>query len=1054
MKIWDGSIKRPVMTWMIIAVVLVLGVVSATRIGLDLLPNLNLPIAAVTASYSGAGPEEIETMVTKPLESVLGTVANVKSINSISSEGNSIIILQFNQGTDMDFAALDMREKVDLIKAMLPSGVSNPMVLKLDPTMLPVMQVSVASKDGNLSKAQAIVEDTIKNRLERISGVASVSVTGGREREIAITVQPEKLATYGLSIAQISNALKAENLNMPGGTVVRGDKQLVVRVIGEFKSIDDIKSLMITTPTGASIKLGDVADVSDTFKEINQYNKINGKESIGISIQKESTANTVQVANSVNAELEKLSQELQDIEIIPVLDQSQFIKTSISSVASNAIMGAILAVIVLLIFLRNLRSSLVIAISIPISIIATFVLMYFSGMTMNLISMGGLALGVGMMVDNSIVVLENIYRHRQEGQGRIKAASEGTSEVAMAITGSTLTTVAVFLPIVFVQSMAGEIFKELAFTVSISLLVSLVVAITIVPMLASRMIAIEDEAMPKRKSLWTSLDDFLSKMLNGLDNFYRNILASALKYKGRTIAIVALAFAAMIALTPFVGSEFLPPMDQGQFNVSIELPQGTVYTKTGEIANKVETIVENIPEVETIYTTVGGNALASIAGGLSGSTTNIASISATLVPKDQRTRSTDEIAAWLSNQVKDIPGAKITVSSMNDIASGVGGGGATSSFMGAPISVNIRGDDLDTLAKIANDVKDIVATVPGTVSVNTRLGEGAPEIHLVIDRYKASQYGLNAATIATMVQSTIKGQLATLYKVEGRDIDVTLYADKSYKDDPDKLLQLLIPTATGAQIPLEELAKVEEAKGPVAINREDQHRTVSITTNISGRALGDVTNDIKAKLGDYKLPSGYSITYGGQSQMLTEAFGDLGLALILAVILVYMVMAAQFESFIHPFDIMFSVPLAFGGAILGLFITGKALSVPAYIGIIMLAGIVVNNAIVLIDYTNQLREKGYGCDEALIKAGPLRLRPILMTTLTTILGLIPLALGIGEGAEMEAPMAIAVIFGLGLSTMITLIIVPVIYSIFDRFSKRYREPIIANDVPTDVGGEK
>jgi HAE1 family hydrophobic/amphiphilic exporter-1 len=503
----------------------------------------------------------------------------------------------------------------------------------------------------------------------------------------------------------------------------------------------------------------------------------------------------------------------------------------------------------------------------------------------------------------------------------------------------------------------------------------------------------------------------------------------------------------MIALIPFVGSEFLPPMDQGQFSVSIELPQGTVYTKTADITNKVESIIETIPEADTIYTTVGGNALASMVGGMGGSSTNVGSISVTLVPKEQRTRTTDEIAAWVSQQVKNIPGAKITVSSMNDVASGATGGG-TASVMGAPISVDIKGDDMDTLAEVADDIKGLVETVPGVTSAATSMGEGAPELRLTIDRYKASQYGLNAATIASTVQSAIKGQLATRYKVEGREIDVTLYGDESYKTDPDKLSQLLIPTMTGGNVPLGELAKVEEAKGPVAINRQDLRRTVSVSVNISDRALGDVTADIQAKINAYKLPSGYAVSYSGQSQMLNDAFSDLGMALILAIILVYMIMAAQFESFIHPFDIMFAVPLAFGGAVFGLFLTGKALSVPAYIGVIMLAGIVVNNAIVLIDYTNQLRDRGYSCEEALIKAGPTRLRPILMTTLTTVLGLIPLALGIGEGAEMEAPMAIVVIFGLGLSTIITLIIVPVIYSLFDRFSRRHHEPV-DNIIPID-----
>jgi len=1040
------STRRPVAVTMVILVLIVLGTVSLTRISIDLLPKMTLPIAAVMATYPGAGPEEMEELVAKPLESVLATVSNVDSIQSISSADAATIIVQFNWGTDMDFATLDMREKIDLALSRLPDGVDRPMVVKFDPSMMPITILSVSSEGRDLASLKTLLEDKVAPRLERIDGVAYATVMGGPQEEVRVLVDSRRLAGYGFSLAQLVQALKAENLNMPGGTIDQGTREFILRTTGEFKSLDELRNLVLMSPQGVGVRLGDLADVEEV-EDQKEYTLLNGRPSIGIMIQKEAGANTVKVADQVHREMDRLSRELSGIKYSYVFDQAKFIQRSIGNLTSNAVSGAVLAIIILYLFLRNVRSTLVIALSIPISIIATFTLVYFNGLTLNMMSLGGLALGVGMLVDNSIVVLENIYRHREEGESRLLAAQNGAGEVAMAITASTLTTIAVFLPIVFIQGLTAQIFRELALTVTFSLLASLLVALTVVPMLASKILVINGNGgtTPGRPGVFYRASHWVGRRLAALNDRYRALLAWALDHRRGVLLGAAAAFILSLLAVPLVGAEFFPATDAGRLSVSVKLPSGTTLEETDKVAERVGQIVSAYPEVETVFVSAGR----SLQGGnMSGSDSNTASLNIELKPKSERRRSDREIADAIRRQVAKIPGAEIRVS-VSDVMS-MGGGGVSQA-----ISLSIRGDDQNVLRGLAAKAEALVAEVPGTREVQTSFSEGRPEVQVRLNRAKAASLGLSAAQVAQTVSTAVQGQVATEYRVGGKEKDIRVQLAEESANSLAALRSLLISTSTGLTVPLADVADIVIARGPVTIDREDQARVVTVSCDVFGRPLGSVSQDIRRQLAGLKLPPGYTITFGGQNKEMTDAFAGLSLALGLAVILVYMVMAAQFESLLHPLTIMFSLPLALIGVVLALLITRKAVSVPAFIGVIVLAGIVVNNAIVLVDYINALRARGLGMREAILTAGPVRLRPILMTTLTTVLGLIPLALGLGEGGEMQAPLAITVIGGLSMSTLLTLVVVPLVYTLFEDIGsglrRRLRRIVIGHEETKGVG---
>jgi len=1026
MSLIKFAVNRPVTMIIMVSVLLILGFFTYSKLTVDLLPEMELPVAAIITSYGGAGPEEVESGVTKLLESALTTVSNVDTIQSISTAGQSIIIMMFKWGTDMDAAGIEIKDSIGYVEGFLPSGVEDPMVVKMDPTMMPIMQIGVSGED--LEQVQEIAEEVIEPRLSRIPEVASVIITGGQDREVKVEVDPVRLENYGLTLSQVAQVLQMENFNMSSGKVTRGDREYYVRNMQEFETVEDIRNVAILTPTGASLRLGDIATVTDGYKEMEQYTRVNHKEAVGIHIMKQTDANTVKTSELVRKELAKIQQERNlDFEVDVVYDAASYVQRSINSTIRMIFEGALLAVLVLFLFLRNMRSTLIIFTSIPLSIIATFIMMYFYGTTLNLITMGGLALGVGRIVDDSIVVFENIYRHRSLGLSPMEAAITGASEVGGAILAATMTFIAVFLPMVFVEGLASIVFSPMAMTISFAILCSLLVALTIIPLMSSRILT--DQSMQRTRTGSGRIFDIMQGFghwIDGLGERYKVLLQACLNHRRRVIIIVTLLMVASCAAIPLVGAEFLPTTDSGEISVSIETDKGSSLDDTDEIVRQVEARILDIPEVETVFTSVGstGTMLMSMGGGSNNSTLYVK-----LCPKNERQRGVEIVAEEIRQKMAGLAGAKYSVSVM-DSTSSMGMGSSS------PVVVRISGDDLDVLKELSTEVADIVRSTPGTREVTSSLTDGNPEVQIRIDRDRAAAYGLTPMQVASEIKSAMDGTVATRYKVEGEEIDVRVsYASGSY-NDMDYLTNMTILTPQGAVVKLSQIASFELAQGPVQIIREDQVRKAEVTADLLNRDLNSVMTDIQARVAQMNLPAGYEISYGGENEEMMESFASLAIALLLAILLVYSVMAVQYESFFNPFVIMFSVPTCIIGVVFGLLVTGRAFSITAFIGVIMLVGIAVSNAIVYVDYLKQLRERGMERNAAIVEAGRVRLRPILMTAFTTILAMLPMAIGLGEGAELIAPLATVVIGGLLASTLITLVLVPVVYSIFDDWGRK------------------
>ena len=1016
MKLSDLAINRPIATLMVVLFILLLGVVALSRLNLDLFPDMSFPVIAVITGYDGVGPEEVETMVTRPLESMLGTVTNLKNISSISRAGQSMIMLEFNWGTDMDFAALEIREKVDMIEGRFPEEIGDPMVFKFDPSMMPIIQFGLNGIEDPV-ELKELAENELKPRLERIAGVASVNLTGGLEREIQIRLDKEKLTLYGLDLDKVSKIITYDNMNFPSGSIKDNGKEYLIRTTGEFSSLEEVKNIPLPTRMG-TIQLKEIADVEDTFQEIKEKARLNGKPSLGIALQKQADTNTVLVTRRVMKAVDKFEEEYQDVNLIAIMNQSRYIEEAIGNVGRNAIIGGILAVLVLYFFLRNISSTLIVGTAIPISIIATFILVYFNGLTLNLMSLGGLALGIGMLVDNAIVILENIYRFRQEGLDRIEAAKKGSKEVATAIIASTLTTIVVFLPVVFVQGIASQLFSELALTVTFALLASLAVALTFIPMVSSQILTISPNSIWKRSSQGEG------KIIGGIKDYYRRILQWTLAHRLLVIIFTLLLIGGSILTYPLVGGEFIPKMDQGEVRISVKLPMGAALSRTDQVISHIEEKLLEYEEVDSFYSSIGsrGDLMMDTA-----SRSEVGEILVKLTPQDQRASSTNQVMEKFRQDLNQIEEAEIDVKAQDMM----GGGG----FMGNPISIEIAGPDLDRLKELANQVIQQVEQVEGTRQVEHSMQEGRPELQVKVDKEKGARMGLRTAQIAMALRSAIEGNVPTRYKVDGNEYNIRVKIDWENEKDITALENLAIPTPQGRPIALKKVADIERAEGPGQIERKYGTRIIEITADYYDRNLREVNQDIKKLVSaNVELPDEYTIQYGGQYKEMRSAFESLGFALILSVILVYLVMAAQFESLLHPLTIMLTVPLALSGALFSLLLTGYSLSVLSIIGMIMLAGIVVNNAIVLVDYINTLRAEGKDKIEAILMAGPTRLRPILMTSLTTILGLLPLALGLGQGAEIQAPMAVVVIGGLAFSTFLTLIILPSIYLVIDSLN--------------------
>ncbi len=1013
------SVKKPVTITMMILIVIVLGVVSLSKLQIDLLPQMELPYVMVQTSYQGAGPEEIENLVTKPLEQSVATVENIEGVMSYSNEGSSIVLMQFAFGTDMDEVMLQLRESIDLIEGFLPEGTTSPIVAKLDPNAMPIIQLAISSK-GDIITTQKIAEDIVAPRIERIEGTASAGVSGGLEREVEVMLKEEALVGYNLSSTYIAQMLQSANINLPGGTVKKGNNELTVRTVGEFKSIEEIKNISIPLPRGGTVRLIDVADVKLTDKEQSTIAKLDGKEVVQVSIMKQSDGNTVNVAKAVEEEIEKIRQEYPDINIVTIFNQADFINFAIQNLARTATMGGVLAVIILLIFLRSFKTTLVIALSIPISIITSFVILYFAKITLNMMTIGGLALGIGMLVDNSIVVLENIYRNRSLGMDRIKASVDGANEVTMAVTASTLTTVAVFIPIVFTGGLAATIFKDFALSIVIALFSSLIIAITLVPMLASKLVSVKN----------LESEEAQEKKHGALVTAYKKILSWSLRHRFITIAISLVMFVVSVIMLTTVGAEFFPATDEGIINVTVNLPPGSETLEVDDTLNDMQSLIQEIPEVESVFTSAGSSGMMSIAGGSSSG-----SMTVILSDLDERDRSVKEVSDEIRTITKDVPGAEISVSESSMMMMGSGSGA---------ISISVKGDDIETLKNIGDDFKNIIDKVEGTREVTTSYDDGIPQVQIVADRGIASQYGLTTAQIGSAVNSTLSGSNVTKFKVDGNELDVVLKGDNMYGQSMSLLEMLPIPTPAGSTVPLSEIADINIEEGPISIMRENQTRVLTVSGSVVGRDVQSVSTEIEKLLNQYEMPNGYSYTFGGETEQIEETFTDLAMVMLVAIVLVYMIIAAQFESLIQPLSIMFSVPLALSGGFIGLFIVGLPLNVIGIIGLIILVGIVVNNAIVLVDYINNRRTRGEDRNEAIMKAGPIRIRPIMMTALTTILGLVPMAFGIGEGAELTQSMGIVVIGGLSLSTVLTLVVVPVMYTIFDDISEFFKRKFKKN----------
>ena len=998
MKITSFSIKRPVTVFMGILIVLMFGVVSYFKLNIDMLPSFNLPMLMMMTKYDGAGPEEIEQYLTKPLEGVISTVGNVEKINSISGNGSSMLMIQFADGTDMNFASLEMREKIDMITGILPKDVGKPMIMKMDPNMMPIMSLAINIEGKNIEELSDFTEKTLKPMIERLDGVASVDIMGNLDSEIKIIVDQDKLSANGLSMNNITMALKSDNMNMPIGTIEEGNYDLLVRTTSKIESLNDIENILITNRTGEVFKLKDLATIVKGREKKESFARLNGEDALIFTIQKESIANTVKVSQNIKKEIEKMKKEIDGLGSTIVLDQAEFIEFAIDSVKMNAIIGSILAVIVIFMFLKDIRSTIIMALSIPISVISTFIMVYFAGFTLNMISLGGIALGVGMLVDNSIVVIENIYRLRKEGKDSIIAAIEGTKEVAMAISASTITSICVFLPIVFVEGIASEIFREMAFSVAFSLISSLIVSFTLVPLLASRLFKKDTEIKE-------------NKIFEKVKNGYLKVLTWSVEHKKSVIGLLVVTILLGGFLFTKVGFELFPEADQGLISVKVKTPKGLKIESINKIALEVIEKIKDTEGVENEATIVDKNG---------------ANISVML--KEKRKITDKEVSRIIREKVSDIAGAKIEVSA---VSGGISAGGS-------PLTVKISGQDFDKLNEITFKVEEAMKKVEGIIDLKLSNEKSSEEIKIVVDKEKVAKYGLNNLAIAQAVQGSFRGISIDKISIDNKNYDIVVSSNISENATYSDLENITINTITGSRIPLSDIAKIERGKGYSEIKREDNMRVNTISAGIDKIALNDAVKAVKANLEEYKIPSGYKIQYGGEVEQMVEAFSQMGIALIVAILLVYMVMAAQFESLLNPFIIMFTIPLAFVGAIMLLFIRGVNLGLTALIGFIMLSGIIVNNGIVLIDYINRLKSEGKSTKEAILETGPIRLQPILMTALTTIMGLVPMAIGIGEGAELQLPLALTVIGGLTFSTLLTLVVIPVIYMIFDSLSVKLK----------------
>lgn len=1019
MSIYESSVKKPVTTALIFVAVVIMGLFSLNKLPIDLMPEIETNTIMVLTSYNGASASDIETNVTRPLENSLNTVANLKKLTSQSQENRSIITLEFDYGMDLDALTNDVRDKLDMVKSFLPDGTTNPIIFKFSTDMIPVVMIS-ATANQSLPALYKILDENLANPLARIPGVGSVSITGAPEREIQVFVDPSKLEAYNLTVEAIAQYIRVENINTPSGTMDVGNQTYALRVQGEFKSPDELKTLVVGNYQGKQIFLSDVAVINDGLQERAQEAYLNGVQGATIVVQKQSGSNTVDIAKNVLKELPAIKKNLPaDINLSIVFDTSDNIKKTINGLVETVMYAFIFVLLVVLLFLGRWRATVIIILTIPISLIAAFIYLGVTGGSLNIISLSSLSVAIGMVVDDAIVVLENVTKHIERGARPKSAAVHATNEVAISVIASTLTLLAVFFPLTMIGGMAGVMFAQLGWMVTIIMIVSTVSALTLTPMLTSQMLRLN----PKRSKSFNFVYAPVEKALNWLDQKYFRILNWSARHR-KTVVILAIAFF-IGSLIPAgnIGTEFIPAQDNSRAALTIELPVGTRAEITKDLAMKLNNEWEKkYPEIDMLNFNVGQAASSNVWGSLQTNGSNIITMNLTLVPISDRSRTLFEICDSIRTELENIPEIK-----KSNVL--VGGG---MNMMGgqSTLDLEIFGYDFAETDKLAKELSDGMKKVPGLVNVAVSRGDYVPEYQVDFDREKLALHGLNISTASNFLRNRINGLTASLYREDGEEYSIIVKYSPEFRESIDDIENILIYNNQGKGVRIRELGTVVETLTPPTIERKNRQRIVTISSTVSGTTIDKAVAGLNQVIDDAEVPNGVFVEIGGSYLDQQESFSDLGVLLLLIVALVYIVMASQFESFSYPMIIMFSVPFAISGVILAFVLTGSTLNIMSFVGIIMLVGIVVKNGIVLVDYINLNRGRGMGVIQSVVQGGKSRLRPVLMTTLTTILGMMPMAMTNSEGSEIWKPMAITVIGGLTVSTLFTLVIVPTFYAIF------------------------
>jgi hydrophobic/amphiphilic exporter-1 (mainly G- bacteria), HAE1 family len=1013
MKLADVSIRRPVFAVMMIAALVVFGVIGYSRVGVDLFPNVEFPLVTITTIYPGADPEAVETKVSQKLEDAVAGISGIKALRSYSMENVSQVVLQFQLEKNGEEAAQAVRDKVSGVLRQLPKEVEQPVIDKIDIGAMPIMSIVLSGRQP-VRQMTDLADKVVKDRLQKIIGVGDVEIVGGRKREIQVWVDADQLQSHNMAVQDVFSALGAQNVEVPGGRFRQGQNELVVKTKGEVHSAAAIADLIVPIPTmGAPIRVRDVARVVDSTEEPRSYSSLNGKAAVSLTIKKQSGTNATEVARSVKKELGTLRAEMQKrgADLTVVADMSTFIESSVRDVEFDLVFGAFLAVAVILLFLRNARTTLISAVAIPTSVVATFAFIYFMKFTLNWLTLLALSISIGILIDDAIVVLENIYRHMEEGKSRMEAARFATDEIGLAVIATTSTIVAVFVPVAFMKGMIGRIFYEFGVTVSVAVLISLFVSFTLTPMLSSRFIKI-----PERQwVVFRAIERFLKR----IDSGYRSLLETALRHRVAVVIFAGLTLVAAAGLGRFVKKEFVPPFDRSEFYVDLELPAGKSLDATRRVAELVATDVRKVQGVLQAFVTVGGGVEQRV---------NTARLYVKLVPVHERRYRQLDAMEHVRKVMGNRRGVILSVEEVPIFAA--------SGVRSLPIQYNLRGGKgLQELAQVGEKMAAEMKKVRGLADVDSSYRGGKPELTILVDRERAASLGVPVASIAMTVRALMGGDKATQMRDAGdmHDVRVRLQAEDRLK--PEDLVRLKVRSSFGVLVELSNLVKVSRGTGPTQIDRQARQQQVTLLASLQDKPMGEAMDQINA-IAARVVPPGVTADYSGMAEVMGESFAELGLALFLAIVMVYMILASQFDSFIHPFTIMLSLPLSLVGALGGLLIGRSALSIFGMLGIIMLMGLVTKNAILLVDYTTTLRRRGMPRHEALLQAGPVRLRPILMTTAAMVFGMLPVALGLGEGAEVRAPMAVCVIGGLLTSTLLTLVVVPVVYTILDDLAAK------------------